>query len=141
MLSVACAKDFFTARRKKRAASFRELQTVLKTQTQCQANLEAKGCADPDEAADPTAQMTAALFSLAAAEPSQQAPLRHMGMLLGKVLYYLDAAEDFDSDGQSGSYNVFQNAKLSREDMIAQGNAFMPHVCRRSSAPLRRIFD
>ncbi len=119
MLSVA-AQGLFHRAQEKAGRIFPELQTVLKTQTQCQANLEAKGCADPDEAADPTAQMTAALFSLAAAEPSQQAPLRHMGMLLGKVLYYLDAAEDFDSDGQSGSYNVFQNAKLSRENMIAQ---------------------
>lgn len=130
------AKGLFHRVQEKAGHRFPELQNVLHTQTQCQAKLEAEGCADPDHAADPTAQMTAALFSLAAAEPSQQAPLRHMGILLGKILYYLDAAEDFESDGQNGAYNVFHNAKLSRGDMIAQ----VTLLCRMCAGEAARRF-
>ena len=62
-----------------------DIQAVLHEQTLRQAELEAQHCADPDFAADPTAQMTAALFRLAAAQPEQADVLARMGMLLGKI--------------------------------------------------------
>lgn len=114
-----------------------DIQTVLHTQTERQAELEAQNCADPDLAADPTAQMTAALFELAAAEPIQSHFLSRMGMLLGKILYYLDAAEDFERDKQAGRYNVFHHMGLSYEAMTQQAKL----LCRMCAGEAARCYQ
>ena len=106
-----------------------DIQAVLHEQTLRQAELEAQHCADPDFAADPTAQMTAALFRLAAAQPEQADVLARMGMLLGKILYYLDAAEDFEHDQKAGRYNVFHEMGLSREAMVEQVKLLLSLGC------------
>ncbi len=114
-----------------------DIQAVLHEQTLRQAELEAQHCADPDFAADPTAQMTAALFRLAAAQPKQADVLARMGMLLGKILYYLDAAEDFEHDQKAGRYNVFHEMGLSREAMVEQ----VKLLCRMCAGEAARCYQ
>lgn len=114
-----------------------DIQAVLHEQTLRQAELEAQHCADPDFAADPTAQMTAALFRLAAAQPEQADVLARMGMLLGKILYYLDAAEDFEHDQKAGRYNVFHEMGLSREAMVEQ----VKLLCRMCAGEAARCYQ
>lgn len=100
--------------RKKAAARHPELDEALRRETMRQAELESRGSAVTDEAADPTARMTQALFE--AADPSaENRALGRFGYFLGKILYLLDAAEDYDEDAASGAYNVLIRAGLSRE--------------------------
>lgn len=109
--------------RKKAAARRPELDETLARETRRQARLEARGSQSPDEAADPTAAMTAAMF--AAAAPGQQAAAR-LGLFLGKILYYLDAAEDYDKDAGHGAYNVFARLGLTKP----QADAEAGRLCR-----------
>lgn len=110
---------------KKAAARRPELDEALARETRRQAELEGRGSRDPDEAADPTAGMTAALFS-ASAPPAQQPAARRLGLFLGKILYYLDAAEDYAKDAAHGAYNVFLRMGLDK----AQADAEAARLCR-----------
>lgn len=108
----------FLAHMHKKAATRRPgLDEALRTQTAAQQALERRGSCSADEAADPTARMTAALF--AQAVPGSRAAER-MGLFVGKIIYYLDAAEDYEKDARSGAYNVFIRQGLSRQDAVAQ---------------------
>lgn len=111
--------------RKKAAARHPELDEALHRETLRQAELEARGCAVTDEAADPTACMTQALFAAASPDGSGSA-LGRFGYFIGKILYLLDAAEDYDKDAASGSYNVLIRAGMTRE----QAREHVQLVCR-----------
>ena len=54
---------------KKAAAAQPELDRLLAEQTVCQQTLEQAGCANPDEAAEPTGRMTAAILEKCAVRP------------------------------------------------------------------------
>lgn len=67
--------------------------------------LEKAGCANPDEPAGVFGQLMAQLL---APEEDLWAPtLRQMGQALGRFVYLLDAAVDFDRDKRKGKYNPF----------------------------------
>ena len=80
---------------RKASARRPELNEQLCEAMQLQTQLEKSGCRTPDQASDPSGRMLGALFAQAAAEETQQPILYRCGMLLGRMIYYLDAAEDF----------------------------------------------
>ena len=96
---------------------------TLREQTAAQQALERRASKSADEAADPTARMTAALFRLAA--PGSRA-LERMGLFVGKIIYYLDAAEDYEKDTRNGAYNVFALQGLSKAEAVAEAQ----RLCR-----------
>lgn len=123
--------------RKKAAAARPQLDQALAGQTARQQAMEKAGCAHPDEAAEPTGQMTAAIFAACAATPEQEHILRRMGLFLGKILYWLDAAEDFGQDQRRGRYNVFIRMGLSREK-AAETAALQ---CRLAAGEVARCYN
>lgn len=67
--------------------------------------LEKAGCTNPDEPAACFGQLMAELFVI---EEDLWAPtLRQMGMALGRFIYLLDAALDYDKDRKKGKYNPY----------------------------------
>ncbi len=111
----------------RRAAARRpELDAVFAEGTAAQSAAEGRACRDADEAADATARMTQAIFS--AAVPGSRAAAR-LGLFVGRILYYLDAAEDFEKDAKRGAYNVFALQGLSREDAVGEAR----RLCRLSA--------
>lgn len=105
---------------KKAAVAQPELDRLLAEQTVCQQTLEQAGCANPDEAAEPTGRMTASILEKCAVRPEDAHILGRMGLFLGKILYWLDAAEDYDKDKEKGRYNVFLRMGLDRAAAIEQ---------------------
>ena len=93
-----------------------ELSEILGEQMQRQAELEKSGCRSLDEACDPTARMCEALFSRAAAQPSQEKVLSRLGLFCGQIIYLLDAAEDYSDDKANNRYNVFVQMGLSQQE-------------------------
>ena len=72
---------------------------------------------------------TAALFRLAA--PGSRA-LERLGLFVGKIIYYLDAAEDYEKDTRNGAYNVFALQGLSKMCIRDRYSAmFLPSAERR----------
>lgn len=114
-----------------------EADAVFAAQTAAQSALEARGSTNPDEAADPTARMTAALFLQAAgASPHRQA-LERMGLFLGKILYYLDAAEDYRDDIKKGAYNVFALQRLTFEQTVGE----VQRLCRMCAGEMALCYN
>ena len=122
---------------KKAAAARPELDKLLAEQTACQQALEQAGSANPDEAAEPTGRMTAAVLEQCAAQPRQRHILGRMGLFWGKILYWLDAAEDFDKDKEKGRYNVFLRMGLDREAAIQQAALH----CRLAAGEVARCYN
>ena len=114
---------FLSRMRKKAAVRRPALDETLREQTAAQQALERRASKSADEAADPTARMTAALFRLAA--PGSRA-LERMGLFVGKIIYYLDAAEDYEKDTRNGAYNVFALQGLSKAEAVAEAQ----RLCR-----------
>lgn len=105
--------------RKKAAARRPLLDAALAQQTAAQQALEAARTSSADAAADPTAQMTAALFAACGSgSGSDQKALHRFGLFLGKIIYYLDAAEDYEKDAKNGAYNIFLLQNLSKQQAV-----------------------
>ena len=122
---------------KKAAAAQPGLDEALAGETHRQQQLERAGSQSPDQAAEPTGRMTAAVFALCAAEPRQVHILQRMGLFLGKVLYWLDAAEDYEKDKAKGRYNVFVQSGLSR----AQAIEAVQLQCRLAAGEVARCYN
>ena len=99
---------------KKAARLHPELSAALDKMMDAQQKLEADGCDDPDEAAEPFAQFLATLFSIDMPEEAKPA-LRYMGYNIGKWITWLDALDDFDKDEKKGAYNLWRSAGFDRK--------------------------
>lgn len=67
--------------------------------------LEKEGCANPDE---PAGAFGALMGEILTYREDLWAPhLRQMGMALGRFIYLLDAAVDYDKDKRKGKYNPY----------------------------------
>ncbi len=70
--------------------------------------LEKAGEKSADKASHPFASMMETLFVPPQMEDeTQKRILAHMGYLLGRIIYLLDAYEDYDKDKQKGRYNPY----------------------------------
>ena len=93
--------------RRKAAARLPKLDALMADCMQQQAALEADGCASIDRAADPTAQMLAALAAMTASSDEQKAVCERFGYCLGRWIYLMDALDDLEDDLAHHNYNPF----------------------------------
>lgn len=121
----------------KAAARRPALDAVMHGQTAAQQALEQRKSQSADEAADPTARMTQAIF--AEAVPDSRAAAR-MGLFIGKIIYYLDAAEDYTADTRRGAYNVFVLQGLSRAGAVAEAQRLC-RMCAGETALAYNLLD
>lgn len=114
----ACFLGALLARAYKKAKQhLPKLDETLAVQTAAQQKVEADGCTQCDKAAEATAQMTAAVFDACISCPAQQHIVQRLGYFIGKLIYILDAAEDYEKDQQKKRYNVFFT--LDKAEMLA----------------------
>ena len=71
--------------------------------------LEKEGCDSIDKVSDTSGRLLANLASFGADEQSSRI-LYQIGYHLGKLIYVLDAVDDFESDQKTGSFNVLKNS-------------------------------
>lgn len=122
---------------KKSAATYPQIDTVLARQTVLQQQVEQKKSPLYDEAAEPTGNMTAEIFAACAETPDQERVLRRLGLFLGKILYWLDAAEDYEQDLEKHRYNVFVQNGLSKEQAVEQAK----FQCRLAAGEAARCYN
>ena len=88
-----------------------------------QSELEARPGVTADEAASPTAEVTSLVFrhgALLAALPDRAARFAEMGYRFGRLIYLIDAWEDFARDARTGSFNALRNTPDGRKQAVAQ---------------------
>ena len=91
---------------KKRPDIFTEIEKGMKEQFE----IESEKQISLDKSAHPTAQMLGWLFSLNECENTKKAAY-DFGYHLGRVVYFLDAFDDYERDVKENSFNPLKNEK------------------------------
>lgn len=112
------AKPLFSHWYKRAAKNMPQAAEVVQQQMVRQAQLEAAKCSSIDEAADPTAKMCEAIFGAISSDAATVRILARLGLFAGQIVYLLDAAEDYDEDAKTGSYNVFLQQGLTKQEAL-----------------------
>ncbi len=106
-LGFLLLKPMLSRARKKAARLYPEIERLTADYINAQNLLEAEKCGELDRSADPTSNAMAELFSLCSEDEVQKRALHRLGYCIGRYIYILDAACDYNDDLKSGSYNVF----------------------------------
>jgi len=122
---------------KRAAAAYPAIDAELARQTELQQQVEKKQTTFYDEAAEPTGNMTAQILAACAETPEQERVLRRLGLFVGKILYWLDAAEDYEEDREKHRYNVFVQNGLSKEQAVEQARL----QCRLAAGEVARCYN
>ena len=114
-LFVRMIKPFFSHWRKKAAERFPETESKVAEMMQAQREVEHGGSKSLDAAAHPTAQMLADVLAEEGKNDAEIRILREFGYQVGRWIYLIDAADDYEDDNKSGCFNPFLN--IETDDM------------------------
>ena len=95
--------------------------------------LEQSPTTEPDDAARAFGKMLGTLF--AHDQGIWEAPMREFGDYLGRFIYLMDAAVDYDDDEKSGSYNPFVRLGTEPEEM----RAVLSHYIAKAAAVFEKL--
>lgn len=115
-LMIRAVLPFFSHWRKKAAKKYPETDDCLRDMTEKQTNAEMLNDCSLDQAAHPTAQMLSSLFSSEVSDEAQKRVLSEFGYQLGRWIYLLDAADDYEKDKKRGRFNPY--VSLSKKEDI-----------------------
>ncbi len=101
-------KLLFVMPYKKAAKLFPNIDYIVKEYIQKQSELEKEDNQVLDLAAEPTADAMSKILSLCSNDAAQKRILERIGYCLGRYIYILDAACDYEQDLKSGSYNCLK---------------------------------
>ena len=116
-LAVRLIKPFFSHWRKKAARRYPEMDTIVADMLEKQVKVEAEPSPSMDATAHPTAEMLGKLLCLEAKDELQRRVFYECGYHLGRWIYYIDAADDFEKDVKHGNFNPF---RLIESDNLTQ---------------------
>jgi hypothetical protein len=106
-LGCVLVRPFFSSARKKAMKAYPKVDELFKRYIKEQKRIEANNCRDIDLAAEPTADCMAELFRILAKDEMSARCLHRLGYTIGRYIYILDAAVDFDEDVKKRRYNPF----------------------------------
>ena len=107
-LLVHLIKPFFSHWRKKAALRYAEMDAIVSEMLEAQTAIEAEPAPSLDATAEPTATMLGKLLCLEAKDEIQQRVFYECGYHLGRWIYFIDAADDYEKDMKSGNFNPFR---------------------------------
>ncbi len=114
-LGFLCLKPVFTGAYKKAAKLYPYVSDIVAEYINNQTKLEKEGCTEMDAAADPTAKALAKIFMLCSEDEMQKRVLDRLGYCMGRYIYLLDAACDFEKD--KDKYNVLKFTCSSTDEV------------------------
>ncbi|MBO7519816.1 MAG: hypothetical protein J6T73_03470 [Clostridia bacterium] len=112
-------KPLFARAHKKAAAAYPDMENAVAEYIKHQNDLEADNCQSVDKAAEPTANVMARLLSFLSDDEGQKRALSRLGYCLGRYVYLLDAACDYQQDKKKGSYNVLNYIKGDLKEYVS----------------------
>ncbi len=108
-------RPLFARAHKKAAADFPQTEKAVAEYISAQTALENRNENQIDAAADPTAKALSVIFADCSNNENQRRVLSRLGYCIGRYIYLLDAAVDFEKDRKSKNYNVLCNNFSDRE--------------------------
>ncbi len=117
-IALKIAKPFFGRRQKKAARRFSEIENIVSEMMKNQKAAENDELVTIDKAANPTAKMISDLAALEGGNDLQKRVLSEFGYQIGRWVYLIDAADDYEKDKKSGNFNPFIKADINDKDYI-----------------------
>lgn len=117
-IALKIAKPFFGRRQKKAARRFPEIENIVSVMMKKQKAAENDELVTIDKAANPTAKMISDLAALEGGNDLQKRVLSEFGYQIGRWVYLIDAADDYEKDKKSGSFNPFIKSDINDKDYI-----------------------
>ena len=117
-IALKIAKPFFGRRQKKAARRFPEIKNIVSEMMKNQKAAENDELVTIDKAANPTAKMISDLAALEGGNDLQKRVLSEFGYQIGRWVYLIDAADDYEKDKKSGNFNPFIKADINDKDYI-----------------------
>ena len=117
-IALKIAKPFFGRRQKKAAMRFPEIEIIVSEMMKNQKAAENDELVTIDKAANPTAKMILDLATLEGGNDLQKRVLSEFGYQIGRWVYLIDAADDYEKDKKSGNFNPFIKADINDKDYI-----------------------
>ena len=116
-MAVSCVRPIMS--QAKRRAGLDPLAEIIKNKLSEISALERQGCPSVDMPATLFGELLGEVFAYGLSESERLVPYE-LGYHLGRFIYSADAAEDYDKDSKSGSYNpyvlLYGGAPLTREN-------------------------
>ncbi len=117
-LGYLCLKPIFKGAYKKASKRYPDINDIVTEYINNQWTLETKNCEMLDEVADPTAKALSKIFVLLSDDKMQKMVLERLGYCMGRYIYLLDAAVDFERDKKDNKYNVLKFTCETSEQVI-----------------------
>ena len=117
-IALKIVKPFFGRRQKKAARRFPEIEIIVSEMMKNQKAAENDELVTIDKAANPTAKMISDLAALEGGNDLQKRVLSKFGYQIGRWVYLIDAADDYEKDKKSGNFNPFIKADINDKDYI-----------------------
>lgn len=130
--AIHVLKPFFAHWRKKAARRCHELDVLVAEMLEAQIAVEKKAQTSLDEAAHPTARMLSKIMGIEGRDEMEVRVCREYGYQLGRWIYLMDAADDYEKDKRRGGFNPFLLADT--DDLHAYMGAVL-------SGSLARAYD
>lgn len=108
-LLVRLTLPFFSHWHKKAMKKYPDIEKYASEMMELQKKAENCKEASLDESAHPTAYMLANIFALEAEDEMQKRVFYEFGYHIGRWIYLIDAADDYEKDRKSGNFNPFLN--------------------------------
>lgn len=99
----------FYCAHKKAAKLYPELEKYVSEMMETQLKIESEKSISIDAAAEPTARALANIVSDGIIDAEQRIIVERIGYCVGRWVYLLDAADDFEKDLKTGDYNPFRS--------------------------------
>lgn len=117
-IALKIVKPFFGRRQKKAARRFPEIEIIVSEMMKNQKAAENDELVTIDKAANSTAKMISDLAALEGGNDLQKRVLSEFGYQIGRWVYLIDAADDYEKDKKSGNFNPFIKADINDKDYI-----------------------
>lgn len=108
---------YFALIKNRAKKKYPEIFKTVEEGMQKQFQIEKEDNVSPDKAAHPTAQILSNLFSYGECGKNKE-KAEQFGYQLGRVVYFLDAFDDYKDDIKDNSFNPFKNTK----DIVAEAS-------------------
>lgn len=120
-ISCYLLMPFFSSWRKKAMKKYPEIEKAVATMSSSQFEVEKDEHCSIDKAADPTAKMLSAVLSLLVTDEdddvdNKRRVLSTFGYFLGKWIYLIDAANDYEDDLKHSNFNPYIIAYADDKD-------------------------
>lgn len=134
-------KLFASSWRKKSLKKYPEVDEIVSELNDNQARAEALKNPDIDQSAEPTAIMMKKLMLLLAKTDEEKAIFGEFGYFLGRWVYLMDAADDYDKDIKKKNFNPFVYELKDKQLTLQQRSEYINSVLNLTASRVVSAFN